>query len=259
MCPSTSMREESWVWDNREWWGQWRTGGVHSLADCCFATGHGYASPDLGMFSSIKSRNLSMNVVSPLVFKALGRPDKKHLRARCAFLVCSSRPLLTTVYSYTVRTTVLLQVISLHGHRESSALECLPDIWASLLYKRPHWMSSLTRDSFPLLPMSPEPSLVKQFSYSVLLGMVFPPICFSFIAPWPVMAGSQHTVLWSCGSFIHGWLPTAKGVSHHCHLLKTCQVSWSSPLIFPFSQDFAFLAYLRKTWTSSKSFIYLFF
>ena len=117
----------------------WR---VLSLADCCQATGHGYVSPGLEMFSSVKHKNLGMYVASPLVFisliffghtcgmwkfpgqglnschssnpscfsdnarslthsasgeppsplvfKALDRPNKKHLRDRCTFLVSNS-------------------------------------------------------------------------------------------------------------------------------------------------------------------------
>lgn len=81
--------------------------------------------PDLVIFLSIKSRNLHVHVAHPLVFRALDRSNKKQLRDRFAFLVSSSWPLLSTVYSYTSHTTVLSQVVTYDVYRESPALECL--------------------------------------------------------------------------------------------------------------------------------------
>lgn len=45
------------------------------------------------------------------------------------------------------------------------------------------------------LPVPPEPSLIKQVSYSILLEMVFPLVYFPLIDPWLVMAWSQQTIL----------------------------------------------------------------
>lgn len=106
--PFTYKNEESWVWGNGEWRIMWRTGECTlQLMVALLKCGYAYL---ILMFTSLKSRNVNMYVVFALVSETLDRPNKKHLRDRCTFLVSSHDlcPLLSVRIIYVCPVTATL-------------------------------------------------------------------------------------------------------------------------------------------------------
>lgn len=161
------MREEKWGWGNSEWKRLWWAGEctrqlVVTLLKCSSFT------PSSDVFF----RNVNKHVVSPLVSETLDRPNKKHLRDRCVFLVSDKWPLpsiylCTSHHCLGVTGNLLdcIQGVPIFGAHDISSQQ----------------MATLTRESFPFYETSPschQNLPLPSFSSSIFLEMVSLPYIF---------------------------------------------------------------------------------